>query len=212
MIDVSQQETLWLQLGEAIVLASTEHREPDRMGNAEPGCSPSGVYSTADGQWLALTVVTDEEFEQVARTCRPALNSFASMTSGERIDNRESVDRALGSWIRERPLAQALGELRGSGFTRVEAVASNESLLQSGELAARELVDDDVAHPVTGLRSYLSIPVHVDGQPLRTRRPAAVFAAHTDEVLTEWAGFDADRIAKLRTTDVIGTVPSAAQR
>lgn len=50
-VDLSQQETMWLQLGEALVLASREGREPDRLGNAEPGAAASGILRTADG-WV----------------------------------------------------------------------------------------------------------------------------------------------------------------
>lgn len=47
-VDLSQQETLWLQLGEGIVLASREGRPPRRIGNSEPDV-PAGVLATADG-------------------------------------------------------------------------------------------------------------------------------------------------------------------
>jgi len=53
-IDLSQQETTWLQLGEGIVLRSMEGREPGRIGNAEPGCDPSGIVGTEDGGWEAV--------------------------------------------------------------------------------------------------------------------------------------------------------------
>ncbi|HET6795446.1 MAG TPA: CoA transferase [Acidimicrobiales bacterium] len=43
-IDLSQQEVMWMQLGEGIVLASRDGRAPRRMGNAEAGCpAPDGV-------------------------------------------------------------------------------------------------------------------------------------------------------------------------
>jgi len=53
LIDLSQQETTWLQLGEGIALRSMEGREPRRIGNAEPGVDPSGIVE-ADGGWAAI--------------------------------------------------------------------------------------------------------------------------------------------------------------
>jgi crotonobetainyl-CoA:carnitine CoA-transferase CaiB-like acyl-CoA transferase len=48
-LDLSQQETLWLQLGEGLVLAAREGREPARLGNAEPGAPGSGIVAATDG-------------------------------------------------------------------------------------------------------------------------------------------------------------------
>ncbi len=48
-IDLSQQETMLLQLAEGVVLASREGREPGRTGNREPGARDSGIRSAADG-------------------------------------------------------------------------------------------------------------------------------------------------------------------
>lgn len=53
-VDLSHQETLWLQLGEALVSAS-RGRDPERMGNAVPGAATSGVFPTNDGRWVAVS-------------------------------------------------------------------------------------------------------------------------------------------------------------
>ena len=57
-IDLSQQEVLWLQGGEAIVRASQRGRDPARMGNREPGARSSGVVASSSGDWVA--VVSDD--------------------------------------------------------------------------------------------------------------------------------------------------------
>ena len=53
-IDLSQQETLWLLFGESIVAASGQGRDVGRLGNREPGVATSGVFPTADGDWVAV--------------------------------------------------------------------------------------------------------------------------------------------------------------
>ena len=52
-VDLSHQETLWLQLGEAIV-AAAEGREVERVGNRVPGTATSGVFPTRDGRFVAV--------------------------------------------------------------------------------------------------------------------------------------------------------------
>ena len=53
-IDLSQQEALWLLFGESIVAASYQGRDVGRLGNREPGAATSGVFPTADGDWVAV--------------------------------------------------------------------------------------------------------------------------------------------------------------
>lgn len=52
-VDLSHQETLWLQLGEAIVAAG-EGGCVERVGNRVPGTATSGVFPTQDGRFVAV--------------------------------------------------------------------------------------------------------------------------------------------------------------
>lgn len=53
VIDLSQQEVTWLQMGESIVLRSLEGRETGRLGNREPGLPDSG-FERDNGGWRAV--------------------------------------------------------------------------------------------------------------------------------------------------------------
>lgn len=63
-----------------------------------------------------------------------------------------------------------------------------------------EVVHRAVVGDVVELRT----PLVVDGAPTTTRRPAPTFDQHSDEVLREVAGYDAERIAALRAAGVVG--------
>lgn len=52
-VDLSHQEVLWLQLGEALV-AAAQGREVEREGNRLPGLATSGVFRTRDARWVAI--------------------------------------------------------------------------------------------------------------------------------------------------------------
>lgn len=67
-LDLSQQEVLWMQLGEGIALASREGCDPERMGNAEPGMATSGCFETRGGRWLA--VVSERELGDLLEKSR----------------------------------------------------------------------------------------------------------------------------------------------
>ena len=118
-IDLSQQETMWLQLGEGLVLASREGRDPGRSGAADPA---------------------------LVRGIEPG-------------EGTEELD-----------------------------------------------------HPVMGKRAYLALPTRFDGTRMRCPRPAPLFDQHTDEVLAQWLGYDAERIAGLRAANAAGTKPVQPRR
>ncbi len=196
LVDLSQQEVMWMQLGEGVVLRSTEGREPDRLGNAEPGCELSGVFPTADG-WLALAVRSD--------TPSAVLAALDALT--HEADAAETGDpyKALTVWLAGLDARVAAAELRRIGIP-AEPVVSYRSAVDDGVLAARRMTDE-LDHPVTGRRLYLGIPVRIDGRRLESTRPAPTFAAHTDEVLAEWLGMPEGERRALTDREVIGTRP-----
>ncbi|MFN2497257.1 MAG: CoA transferase, partial [Pseudonocardiaceae bacterium] len=182
-IDLSQQETLWLQLGEGVVLASREGREPARLGNTEPGGLCSGVLATADGHV-----------------------AFVGQHRGGHLPGGPQCP----AWAADRPADEVAAVLR-AGSVAAEVVCSVRECFESGALSSRGLVEE-LDHPAAGARSYLTLPVRLDGDLLLSPRAAPLFDQHTDEVLVEWLGLPAERIAALRASDAIGTKPKQPRR
>ena len=56
LIDLSQQETTWLHLGEGLVLARRDGRDPERLGNNEAGCPAPDAVLTSFGDLPAARV------------------------------------------------------------------------------------------------------------------------------------------------------------
>jgi crotonobetainyl-CoA:carnitine CoA-transferase CaiB-like acyl-CoA transferase len=201
LVDLSQQEVTWLQLAEAITLRSREGREVDRLGDGEPGCVPSGYYPTADGRWLALVVADDTE-----RSALAAVLGDGPVPA----DDRDAADALVAAWTARHSLVEALTLLQGAGVRAVSG-RTYDDVYRGGDLEARGMVER-LVHPLTGERSYVGLPVRIDGQRWASRRPAARFAEHTDDVLREWLDIDPDRLGDLRARDVVGTVPGRRRR
>jgi crotonobetainyl-CoA:carnitine CoA-transferase CaiB-like acyl-CoA transferase len=180
-IDLSQQETTWMQLGEGLVLRSTEGREVERLGNGEPGRIPSGLFPTSDGQWIAIS------------------DNRAAWA------NRDEMDAEMTTWTSKRTARSVMEEMIG------QPVRTLADLYGNGTLRDRGLLEE-IEHPVTGRRTYFRMPITVDGSRPDSRRPAPVFAQHTDEVLREWLGLNTGRIESLRAADVIGTTPNSVRK
>ncbi len=108
-IDLSQQEALWLQLGEAIVAASRSGKDLGRLGNREPGVATSGVFRTSDGAWVAV-VSRDDCGELVASSARLDRDDFVGRvrTAGGRAEPvlglaASRADRRMRPWLEELP-------------------------------------------------------------------------------------------------------------
>ncbi|MFI5485978.1 CoA transferase [Micromonospora echinaurantiaca] len=181
-LDLSQQETLWLQLGEGLVLASREGRNPARLGDAEPGVPSSGVVATRDGHV-----------------------AFVDRRAGS-----TATPETVAGWAAGSSTAEVLTRLRAAGVA-AEAVADLRRRYADGTLRTAGLVEE-VDHPVAGRRAYLTPPVRLAGDPLPPARPAPLFDQHTDEVLAEWLGYDPGRIRTLRAAEAVGTRPRQPRR
>lgn len=200
VIDLSQQETMWLQLGEGVVLRSRDGRDPERVGNAEPGSAPSGIYASLDGGWLALAVADDSSYDALVAVAAPHLDGFSGLDASARITGRAELDGAIARWASTVAVDEAVAILTAAG------VGARRVLdYRRAPLAPRML--EELNHPVAGRRPYLAIPVVIEGERLSTRRAAPRFGAHTDEVLSEWLGLEDDRLRALRDAAAIGTLP-----
>lgn len=206
VIDLSQQEVTWLQLGEGIAHRSMEGRDPERLGNAEPGTAPSGFYPCKGDRFVAIMVRTDEEFVALAAAASPHFNELKGLNVQERLNRRPEIDRAISAWTRELEAAEAVQILRDSGVPAREVITYQRAY-RDGVLASADLLEE-IDHPVTRQRAYLKIPIRLDGDMLKSNRAAPVFSQHTDDVLQEWVGMPMIEIAALRESGAVGTVPS----
>jgi crotonobetainyl-CoA:carnitine CoA-transferase CaiB-like acyl-CoA transferase len=186
-LDMSQQEVMWLQLGEGIVHASATGREPGRMGNREPGCATSGCFATRDGRFAAIVTRTASEAERL------------SAVAGEDV----------GDWCLANSLEDVVSELgrAGVGVAPVNTYreAASDPALEA--VSAFECLD----HPVTGRHRYLRVPVRLDGSPLASTRPAPRFHEHTHEVLDE-LGYGTAAVQRLESSGAIGGEPRGPAR
>jgi crotonobetainyl-CoA:carnitine CoA-transferase CaiB-like acyl-CoA transferase len=209
-IDLSQQEAMWLQLGETIAFRSLTGREPARMGNAEPGLSPSGLYPAAGDRWVAIVTKTDDDWAGLVKSASPRLDRFAPLSAAERVAARDELDAAVAAWTAGRSIDDVVADLQAARVP-CQPVESFKRLFWDGGLGRRDLIEE-VDHPVTGRRWYAMCPVRVDGRRVTSVAPAPTFGQHTDEVLRQWAGLDEPGVGTLRAKEAVGTMPRSRNR
>ena len=156
----------------------------ERAGNRGPGASPQDLYETADDEWVAIAVVTDEH--------RQAL-----------------PPDDLVEWCRQRSADEIVDRLWSDGVP-VAKVMQPHHQGELGQLQARgffEVVD----HPVLGSARHSTLPMRFSRGPEQLhRRPAPLLGEHNAELLGE-LGLTVGDIAALEAGGVIGRAPAGAR-
>lgn len=176
---------------------------PRRYGNAHPNTVPYQPFPAADGL-LALGVGSDKHYRIVCKLVgRPELAEdprFA--TNASRQAHREELVTIFRQLFKGKTVAEWVELLQQSGVPAgpVNTVPEAFSDLQT---AATEMVLD-LVHPKLGPYKTTGLPFKFVPRPVTPLRPAPLCGEHTEEVLTEWLGYDAARIAPLREAGVFG--------
>ncbi len=168
------------------VMTALERR--DRTGQ---GCEID--FSHMDAMWCQLgegLVVADQRGRDIGRmgNAEPGVPGSGIFAGPGRSEGSEGSEPA--GWVAQ------VGDRRQPVRNPLQAAA------EPGLAFRFETVSRDIIGDVVELRA----PVLVDGQPTVTRRPAPLFDQHTDEILAQVAGYDAERIAGLRLAKVAGGI------
>ncbi len=181
-IDLSQFEIGTYLVGPAIIDYLATGREYRSNGNVDPFADypVNDVFPAADGDWLAVTVFDDSDWERVA-----ALG----------ITDRSPA--AVGAWVGERTGAAAQDDLQAAGIAAGLVQNASHLVNDDPQLAHRDwLVSMDSA--MIGSQTTERHPARwFDGDHELTidYRPSPYLGEHNFEVYEELLGWDAERVA-----------------
>ena len=203
-IEVSMQEAMTYYMRSRIGLGSDYGRKAaPRMDSGRGAlvnlypCDPFGpndfiyVMAVTDGMWRALCRAT-------------GLTDFADderfSTDAARARNSEVLRAAIEAWTRQHSKHEAMRMLAGAGVP-CGAVLDTRELHEDPHLLARGFVHE-IDHPDHGKVKILGWAPRMSESRVPIV-PAAPLGAHTDDVLLEELGIDADALEGLRTRGVI---------
>ena len=182
----------WLNAGHAF----------GRAGNEHPSAVPYGVFETADRPIL-IAVVSDREFARMA-----AAMGRPDWTADPRFADRRARNANRAAFL---PELKALLATRGADHW-VDAmdravvpcgpVNAMPDLFADAHVQARGMVVD-LPHRDAGTMKAVASPIRLSATPVAYRRGPPMPGEHTDEVLAERLGLDAEAIAALRAAGAI---------
>jgi len=202
MVDVSLVESMFSFLQDAVPRYAATGEIQERMGNDLGFASPSNVYETADGTWMAISGNADSIFLRLMHAIgRNDLAADPALRDNPgRVAQGGRIDDAISAWTRVHTAADVMRTLEAAEVP-YGPVYNIAHIFADAQYRAREMVLT-VPHPAFGTVAMPGIVPALSETPGAVRWPGPALGADTDAVLRE-AGFAADEIARLRDGGVI---------
>ncbi|MDR5815656.1 MULTISPECIES: CaiB/BaiF CoA-transferase family protein [unclassified Caballeronia] len=175
---------------------------PPRLGTEHPGRVPSATFACSDGAFVHITC-SDQHWLPLCKLLK--LDALAGdpllSTNAGRVEHRERVmaalTQAIAGWTR-----QALCDACDAEGVPAGPIKDVAEVLSDPHVKARGMVSE-FEHPTIGTFGALPLPFKFDGfaDPEVVRPP--LLGEHTEQVLRERLGYDAQHIAALRRDGAI---------
>jgi crotonobetainyl-CoA:carnitine CoA-transferase CaiB-like acyl-CoA transferase len=180
--DVAMAELLASRLSEFVAAAALgigTGSEP--RGTRQAPYAPNGVYPAADGRMIALSVLTDQEWEAV-KACLgnpEALDHAEWLTAAGRAADQDKLDIALEAEVSRFPAGELVEQLTDKQVL-ASPVYSVPELVAAGGGVLDAAYRPQVDHPLWGRRRLLGLPwTFADGRPVEIKPPPTLGSART---------------------------------
>jgi crotonobetainyl-CoA:carnitine CoA-transferase CaiB-like acyl-CoA transferase len=193
LLDVSQAEAGISFLAPQIADYCATGRNAEANGNRDPDFAPHGVFRAAGtDRWVAIVARDDGEWDRMARLISgDALRRderFARLA--ERKRHEDALEQIVQDWCAGRDALAIEQELQAAGIP-AHVVAASEDFMADAQLQARD-------HFVRIGESVFESPRFLMSEtPPQWQRSAPTFGRDNAQVLGEFLGYDAGRIAAL---------------
>ena len=165
---------------------------------------PYQVFATADG-FIVLAIGNDSQFRRFCEFagCEELADDERFATNDSRVRNREDAVAALNPILAAHPSSHWLVglEQRGIGCGPINNLAQ---VFDDPHVRARGMVTE-VPHPaIDGAPAKLiASPLRLSATPVEIRHAPPMLGQHTEQVLGEVLGMDADEIEALKAAQAI---------
>jgi crotonobetainyl-CoA:carnitine CoA-transferase CaiB-like acyl-CoA transferase len=176
---------------------------PQRQGNRLPTVYPSDAFRCADG-YLMLIVGNDEQFRRLCDVIGiPALPQDARfLTNAVRVQNADALAQFISTALAPRRVQEWLPLLEAA---KVACAPINDigQVFADPQIVARGM-RLDLPHPLSGTIASIANPIRFSETPVEYDRGPPLLGEHTDDVLSDVLGMQAEEIAALKKRGALG--------
>jgi benzylsuccinate CoA-transferase BbsF subunit len=201
-IEVSQLESTLNLLGPSILAYSLCRTNPPPEGNTSPEAAPYGVFPCAGGEWIAISVRDDTQWQGLAEVASAA--AFARDARFSNAPGRQAaaaeVARAVGAWTKDQDAFALMQSLQEAGVPA--GVVQNAKHLVDGDpqLAHRGHFVT-LEHAEMGPTVYNNAPYRLSRTPGGPRRAAPLLGQDNHLVFNGMLGIGDDELERMMAAD-----------
>jgi len=176
---------------------------PEKMGSAHPSIVPYQAFTAGDGKGLLVAAGNDRLFSLMCKSMglEDLVEDPRYLTNDLRVENRGELIPFLDGEFLKRPRDEWLKVFRGLGFPSAPVYTMDE-IFSDEQVLHREMVVE-MDQPQAGKIKQIGPAIKFSETPCEIVVPPPVLGAHTEEVLTEIAGYSAEEVAALREAEAI---------
>lgn len=171
--------------------------------------SPWGPFLTTDG-YVVIAVLAPHQWTAVCDVIgRPELADDERLVTGRGRSkhHHDVVEPAIQAWTSTRTKRECTDALLARGIPS-SPVNTAADVADCPQLQAREMLVD-VHDAVAGDLKLVGNPIKIEGEEGPTMRRIPRLGEHTDEVLSEVLGLDANAVEALASSGALGRRPAA---
>ncbi len=203
-VNMAQTEVAAGMVGEYFLDYTMNGRSSGPIGNRSDQTAPHGCYRCAgDDQWCAITVFTDEEWQNFCKAIGSpswtADSKFADFAS--RLQNVDELDNLIEEWTLAREPREVMDILQAVGVPAGVVQRAPDSIGDPQLQHVGAVVELD--HPVAGKRLYPGIPFHLSGTSRFQSTTAPLLGQHTEEICREILEMPEDEMKKLEEEGIL---------
>jgi crotonobetainyl-CoA:carnitine CoA-transferase CaiB-like acyl-CoA transferase len=175
---------------------------PGRLGNAHPNIVPYQTFKTSDGD-IILACGNDNLFNKFCEVagCQPLAQDARFATNARRVENRDQLNPLLNDIFRKRSTREWVEALEAAGVPN-GPINNIKQVFEEPQVIARGM-KIELQHPTAGKVPLVANPMRFSATPLKHEAPPPTLGQHTDEILREVLGMDAEAIARLHAGGIV---------
>lgn len=185
-------------------------QEPQRHGNTSPDTCPSGVFKAQDRSFY-INCGNNKIFQRLMTQVvdRPEVAADPAYATGkDRSVRREALFALLDDAFVQHPWSHWQARMRAAGVPCGQVRSVGEAI-RSPEAREREIVTR-IPHPELGWVPNVALPIRYSKTPLADPVPAPTVGQHTEIVLRDLLGYNAEDFQRLAQAGAFG-VPQPAE-
>ncbi|MBS7664439.1 CoA transferase [Pseudomonas lalucatii] len=175
---------------------------PRRLGNAHPNIVPYQDFPTADGDFI-LTVGNDGQFRKFCEVAGlPALAGDPRFSTNKaRVAHRAELIPLIRQATVFKSTAEWIAQLEAAGVP-CGPINDLAQVFADPQVQARGL-RVELPHPLAGSVPQVASPIRLSETPVQYRNAPPLLGEHSEQVLRQWLGLDAEQVAALRQAGVV---------